>query len=145
MALLNTMVSKAGGACAGLALLLVALVACSGQSTDPRCLAKRALGDAIRAVDLAEDAERSGDTAAVSSRMNDVARLVRSARTSLGSAGASSGSDGSARRLLEAANYLEFIVRDFGSSGSVDGTLAQFASRELNAAGSTAAGAPLYC
>lgn len=143
MALLSARDSKATTRVA-LAALLVALVACGGQSTDPRCVARRALVEGIRAVDLAESAERSGDAAAVRSQLEAVARLVRIARGSLG-ADSSADNDGPARRLLEAANYLEFIVADFESSGSVDGTLAQFASRELDAAVSGAGGAPLNC
>lgn len=127
-----------------LAMLLMALVACGGQSTDPRCVARRALIDGIRAVDLAESAERSGDAAAIRSQLNEVTRLVRLARSSL-SADVSVNDDGPARSILEAANYLEFIVADFETSGSVDGTLAQFASRELNRAVSGAGGAPFNC
>lgn len=127
-----------------LAMLLMASVACGGQSTDPRCAAYRALIDGIRAVDLAESAERSGDAPVIRSRLNEVTRLVRLARSSL-SADASANDDGPARSMLEAANYLEFIVADFEASGSVDGTLAQFASRELNRAVSGAGGAPLNC
>ena len=127
-----------------LAMLLMALIACGGQSTDPSCVARRALIDGIRAVDLAESAERSGDSAAIRSQLNEVTRLVRLARSSL-SGDASVNDDGPARRFLEAANYLEFIVADFETSGSVDGTLAQFASREIDAAGVGTAGAPLNC
>lgn len=130
--------------CLAVAALLVALVACGAQSTDPRCAARRALIDGIRAVDLAESAERSGDAAAIRSQLNEVTRLVRLARSSL-SADVSVNDDGPARSILEAANYLEFIVADFETSGSVDGTLAQFASRELNRAVSGAGGAPFNC
>lgn len=120
------------------------VVACAGQTADPRCVARRALIEGIRAVDLAESAERSGDPAAVRSQLNEVARQVRLTRTSL-NADASANDDGTARSLLEAANYLEFIVADFETSGGVDVTLAQFASRELNRAVSGAGGAPLNC
>ena len=46
--------------------------------------------------------------------------------------------------MLEAAEYLDFIINDYKASGSVDGTLAQFASRELNRAPSLGE-APLNC
>ncbi len=47
--------------------------------------------------------------------------------------------------MLEAANYLEFIVDDYRSSGVVDFTITQFASRELTRALGGAGGAPLNC
>ena len=78
-------------------------------------------------------------------QMDETARLVRVARAGLGSAGSGASSDGATRRMLEAANYLDFIVEDFAASGEVDGTLAQFAARELNAAGSGVGGTPLNC
>jgi len=129
----------------GLALLVGTLVACGGQSTDPRCAAQQALRDAIRAVDLAEAAEDSGDPAAVRRQVDEAGRLVRLARSRLGAAQSTAGGDGAARRMLEAANYLAFIVEDFAASGEVDGALAQFAARELNAAGSGVGGTPLNC
>lgn len=49
------------------------------------------------------------------------------------------------RVVLEAGNYLEFMVVDFRASGTVDFALTQFASRELNRATSGAGGAPLNC
>ena len=144
MARRSAVVSTAAARVA-LALLLVGLVACGDPSADPRCAAQRALRDAIRAVELAESAERSGDPAAVRSQIDEASALVRLARASLGGADPSTDTDGPGRRLLEAANYLEFIAGDFAATGKVDGTLAQFASREVNAAGSTAGGPPLNC
>lgn len=123
-----------------LAVLLGATVACGGGSSDPRCIARQALRDAVRAVGAAEAADSAGDAAAVRQRIGEVERLVATARRNLSSSSTSSAERG----MLEAAEYLDFIVGDYRSSGIVDGTLAQFASRELNrAAGSGEA--PLNC
>ena len=110
-----------------LAVLLAGLVACGGPASDVRCAALASLRSAVRAVELAEAAERAGDGATVRRRVDELTRLIGRARTSL-----AGGTDGHTRRLLEAANYLEFIAGEFGRTGFVDGTLAQFASRELN-------------
>ena len=47
--------------------------------------------------------------------------------------------------MLEAANYLEYMTGQFRSSGNIDFSLTQFASRELTRAASGAGGAPLNC
>lgn len=57
-------------------------------------------------------------------------RLIGIARRNLSSATTNSVERG----MLEAAEYLDFIVGGYRESGGVDGTLAQFASRELNRA-----------
>jgi len=111
----------------GFAALLIGVIACGGSASDVRCTALAALRDAVRRVELAEAAERSGDAAAARGHVDAIARLVAQARTGLGGR-----TDGHARRLLEAANYLEFIVQDFARTGGVDATLAKFAARELN-------------
>ncbi|MDO8485011.1 MAG: hypothetical protein Q7S35_08695 [Candidatus Limnocylindrales bacterium] len=72
-------------------------------------------------------------------------RLVRAARASLSGVDSNSSSGAAARAMLEAANYLEFMVGDFRATGKVDFALTQFASRELNRAASGAGGAPLNC
>ena len=114
----------------GITLLVVGLMACSGPTADARCSALASLRSAVRSVASAEAAERAGDVAEVRRLITDVARLV--ARAQSGLANGAVATTTHARRLLEAANYLEFIVQEFESSGAVDGTLAQFASRELN-------------
>ena len=114
----------------GLVLLVVGVIACGRPTPDARCAALVSLRSAVRSVERAEAAERVGDAAEVRRHVKDVAALVGRARSSL--AGTALASTPHGRRLLEAGNYLEFIVEEFETSGAVDGTLAQFASRELN-------------
>ena len=129
----------------GLALLIVGLAACGGGVRSPSCTGYDALVDALRAVASAEAADASGDPEAVERAMDDVARFVRLARGRLAGADADPNSGAAARAMLEAANYLEFIVGDFRATGRVDFSLTQFASRELNRAVAGAGGAPLNC
>lgn len=77
--------------------------------------------------------------------MDDVERYVRLARARFVGADADPKTGGAARALLEAANYLDFMVGDFRETGRVDFSLSQFASRELNRASSGAGGTPLNC
>lgn len=128
-----------------LLLVIVGLAACGGGTRSPACAAQDALRAALRAVESAKTADASGDQAAVGQRMDEAERLVRAARTSLRAADPNSSTGAADRAMLEAANYLEFMVGDFRASGTVDFTLAQFASRELNRAASGAGGAPLNC
>lgn len=107
---------------------LAVAIGCGGGSSDPRCVAKQALRDAVRAVALAETAETAGDEEEVRRQIGEVERLVGVARRNLSTSSTSSIDRG----MLEAAEYLDFIVGDFRASGAVDGALAQFASRELN-------------
>jgi hypothetical protein len=94
----------------------------------------------VRAVDQAESAETAGDANRVRQQTDEAERLIGIARRNL-----SRSSMGSIERgMLEAAEYLEFIVNDYRATGAVDGTLAQFASRELNRAPSPGE-APLNC
>lgn len=116
------------------------LVGCGSGDRDPRCIAKQALRDAVRAVGQAELAEGARDEAGVRQHIGDVERLVGVARRNLSSSSPSSVD----RSMLEAAEYLDFIVGDFRASGAVDGALAQFASRELNR-GLFPGEAPLNC
>lgn len=130
-----------------LALALLALAACGGGPTErrPVCSAQDTLRGALRAVAAAQAAERAGDRAGVERQLTEVERLLRVARADL--AGAASDPDvGAAERgLLEAANYLDFMVGDYRASGRVDFAMTQFASRELNRAVSGGGGAPLNC
>mgnify|MGYP001581926515 FL=1 len=132
---------------AGFALiaLVVGLAACGGQPRSPVCTAEDALRGALRAVDAARNADDSGDTGAVGQSMDEVARLLGVVRGSLAGAQADPDTDAAARAMLEAANYLDFMVGDFRATGTVDFTLTQFASRELNRAVAGAGGAPLNC
>jgi hypothetical protein len=77
--------------------------------------------------------------------MDDVERSVRLARGRLAGADADPNTGRAARAMLEAANYLDFMVGDFRATGKVDFSLTQFASRELNRAASGAGGMPLNC
>lgn len=128
-----------------LLVLIVGLAACGGGARSPACAGYDALRDAIRAIEAAESADHSGDRVAVSRQMSEVDRLIREARRDLARADVNSDSGAAARTILEAANYLEFMVGDFRASGTVDFALTQFASRELNRAASGAGGTPLNC
>lgn len=77
--------------------------------------------------------------------MTEVKRLVGVARGNLAGAAEDPDTALAARAMLEAANYLQFIVDDARATGAVDFPIAQFAARELNRAGSGAGGAPLNC
>lgn len=118
----------AGARWALLAALIVATTGCGGGSDDPRCIAKQALRDAIRAVGAAEAAEVAGDEERVRQQLGEAERFIRIARRNLSSATTNSVERG----MLEAAEYLDFIVGGYRQSGAVDGTLAQFASRALD-------------
>lgn len=122
--------SAAAGLLSLLAVALAATVACGGGNADPRCIAKQALRDAVRAVDQAESAEVAGDREQVRQQMDETERLGTIARRDLSKTTTNS----MERNMLEAAEYLDFIVNDYRASGAVDGALAQFASRELNRA-----------
>lgn len=130
----------ASGSLLLLALLFVTTNACGAGNQDPRCIARQALRDAVRAVDQAESAESAGDADRVRQQIDQAGRLIRLARGTLSRSSTSSID----RSMLEAAEYLGFIVDDYRASGAVDGTLAQFASRELNRAPSPGE-APLNC
>lgn len=121
-----------------LAVVIVVTVGCGGDSDDPRCVAKQALRDAVRAVSHAESAEGAGDEEEVRQQIGEAERLIGIARRNLSSATTSSVERG----MLEAAEYLDFIVGVYRESGAVDGTLAQFASRELNRAPAPGEAAP---
>lgn len=97
------------------------------------------------ALDSARSAQSLGDRAAVDRDLGEVDRLVRVARSNLASVDPGSTSGPAARGMLEAANYLEFIVGEYRQSGVVEFSLAQFAARELNDASSGAGGVPLNC
>ncbi len=131
--------------CLGLALVLVGIGAYGAGQRSPECSAFDALRDAVRAVDAARNATAASGPAAVERQMDEVDRLIRVGRARLAGVEASSNTGAAARAMLEAANYLEFMVGDYRSSGTVDFALTQFASRELNRAVSGAGGAPLNC
>jgi len=103
------------------------------------------LVDALRAVAAAESADASDDTEALGRAIDDVERSIRLARSRLAGADADPNTWAAARAMLEAANYLEFMVGDFRATGKIDFSLTSFASRELNRAASGAGGAPLNC
>ncbi len=128
----------------GLALVIAGLAGCGGGTRSGVCSAHDALRDALRAVESAHAAARSGDGVAVARQMAEVDRLLRVARSKLSGADPER-SGPAARAMLEAANYLDFMVGDFRTSGRVDFPIAQFASRELNRAVSGAGGPPLSC
>lgn len=126
-------------------LLIVGLAGCAGGPRSPVCSAQDALRAALGAVESAKAATASGDQTEVRRRMDEVEGHVSAGKTSLSGVDSDSGVGPAARAMLEAANYLEFMVGDFRATGTVDFTLTQFASRELNRATSGAGGAPLNC
>ena len=121
-------------------VVLATTIGCGGGNSDPRCVAKQALRDAVQAVAGADAAEAAGDVELVRQQIGEVERLVGVARRHLSTSSTSSIDRG----MLEAAEYLDFIVGDFRALGAVDGALAQFASRELNRAPAPGE-APLGC
>lgn len=76
----------------------------------------------------ADAAESAGDVERVRELMDEVDRLVGTARRNL----SSSTTNSVERGMIEAAEYLDFIVGDYRASGAIDGAIAQFASRELD-------------
>ena len=130
--------NAAAGHRALLAAVIVATLGCGGGNDDPRCVAKQALRDAVRAVDQAESAEGAGDDERVRQQIAEAERLIGIARRNLSSATTNSVERG----MLEAAEYLDFIVGGYRASGGVDGTVAQFASRELTRAPAPGEAAP---
>lgn len=127
------------------ATLVVSVVACGQRQRDPICAAQEQLRAAVREVGAARTAEAAGDVDAVADHIAQVERLVADARGSLGAASADTETAGMARAMLEAANYLQFIVDDARAAGEVDWALAQFASREINRAAIGAGGPPPNC
>lgn len=131
--------------CLGLALLLVGIGGYGAGERSPECSAYDALRAAVRAVDAARSPTAGGDPADVKRQMDEVDRLLRVARSSLSGADANPNTAAAARAMLEAANYLEFMVGDYRTSGTVDFSITQFASRELTRAVAGAGSAPLNC
>lgn len=129
----------------GLMLVVAVGAGCGGGPRTGVCAAYDSLRDALRAVDAAQSAAGSGDTAAVGRDMDEVERLLRLARSNLSAAESDPSTGAAARGMLEAANYLDFMVGDYRASGRVDFAMTQFASRELDRAASGAGGAPLNC
>lgn len=117
-------------AAAGLVVVLL-LAGCQRVSDDPRCLARGELLKAAAMIDRAEAAERAGDDDAVRQAIEDARDLLSTARTRLRAVD-TEGAGGDVRRMTEAANYLGFITEGFAQTGAVDGTLVQFAVRELD-------------
>lgn len=94
------------------------------------CVARDALRAAVRAIGQADAAEGAGDAGRVKALVEEAERLVATARRNL----STSTTNSVERGLLEAAEYLDFIVGDYRASGAVDGTLADFAARDLDRA-----------
>lgn len=124
------MAPRARTAAAGLIVALL-LAGCQRVSDDPRCLARGELLRAAALIERADAAERAGEGDAVRRAIVGAEDLVSTARTRLRTAD-TEGSDGAVRRMTEAANYLRFITEGFAETGAVDGTLVQFAVRELD-------------
>ena len=134
------MIRTAAAACLTVVLLLAG---CQSASDDPRCLARGELLKAAALIERADAAETAGDEDAVRQAVDGADDLVARARARLRTAD-TEGTDGTVRRMTEAANYLGFITADFAATGVVDGTLVQFAVRELNRPAFGAA-APMNC
>ena len=112
-------------------VIAIASASCGPSADDPICGARQALQDAVASVDRADAAERAGDAASTRAAIDEAARLIGLARTRLRAA---PGETAMERRLLEAAEYLDFVVGEFRTTGMVDGSISQFASREINRA-----------
>ena len=106
----------------------VVTIGCGARDSEPLCVARQALRDAVSVVGHADAAESAGDMERVRELMDEVDRLVGTARRNL----SSSTTNSVERGMIEAAEYLDFIVGDYRASGAVDGAIAQFASRELD-------------
>jgi hypothetical protein len=141
----SSTISRGALARLGFVGLLVGVVACGGGEQRPICQAYDTLRDAVNAIDAAQGAAAANDRAAVDRQMDEVDRLLRAARGGLSAAGADPDTAQAARAMLEAANYLEYMTGQYRSTGSVDFSLTQFASRELTRAAAGAGGAPLNC
>ncbi len=122
------MIRTTVAACLTVALLLAG---CQGVSDDPRCLARGELLKAAALIERADAAETAGDEDGVRQAVEGAEDLVAAARARLRSAD-TEGTDATVRRMTEAANYLGFITEEFAATGAVDGTLVQFAVRELD-------------
>ena len=121
-------IRTAAAACLTVALLLAG---CQSASDDPRCLARGELLKAAALIERADAAETAGDKDAARQAVEGADDLVARARGRLRAAD-TEGTDGTVRRMTEAANYLGFITEDFATTGMVDGNLVQFAVRELD-------------
>lgn len=134
-----------GLACFGLAAVMVGLVGCGTGDRSSICRSHDTLRAAVRTMDSARSAVAANDDAAVGRLMDEVDRLLRAARRAVSSGNPDAATASAARAMLEAANYLGYMTGQFRSTGSIDFSLTQFASRELNRAASGAGGAPLNC
>ena len=121
-------------------LAMATALGCGSARDEPRCTARQALRDAVRAVATADRAEAAGDAPAVADAVGEAEQLIATARRNLSRSSTRSVD----RRMLEAAEYLAFIVGQYRVNGGVDGTLARFATRELNRAPDPGE-APLSC
>jgi hypothetical protein len=126
-------------------LLLVGLAGCGGGARSPACIGYDTLVGALRSVEAAKSAATSGDDEAVEQAMDDAQRSIRSARAQLAGMDADATAGAAVRAMLEATSYLDFMVGEYRATGTVDFSMTQFASRELNRATSGAGGAPLNC
>lgn len=129
----------------GVATILLGVLACGAGERSSICQAYDTLRTAVGVMDAARSALTAGDQEALARRMDEVDRLVRRARGGLSGADPDAGTEAAARAMREAANYLEYMTGQYRSTGTVDFSLTQFASRELSRAASGAGGAPLNC
>jgi len=132
-------------AAVGLATILLGIAACGAGGRTSICEAYDSLRTAVGAMDAARGAATAGDGETLERRIDEVDRLVRAARGSLSGADPEASTASAARVMLEAANYLGYMTGQYRSTGSVDFSLTQFASRELSRAAAGAGGAPLNC
>ncbi len=131
--------------CLGLIVVVAGLAACGGGAQRPICSAQDALRAAVRTVDAMRSTDGAGSSEELDRQMDEVERLLRVARSNLAGGDLDPNTGAAARAMLEAANYLQFIVDDSRATGTVDFALTQFAARELNRAGAGAGGVPLNC
>lgn len=126
-------------------LTIAALVACgSPPRSSSLCAAGASLRAAIRAIDGARAAAASNDRAVLDRQVQTAERQIRASRARL-NASVSDRDAAAARAMIEAANYLDYLTAQYRSTGRLDLSLTQFASRELTRAESGAGGPPLNC
>ncbi len=120
--------------------IVISIAGCAGTERSSLCGAYTTLRDAVGVMN-----DAAGEDDELGPRIEEVDALIRSARRQLSGEGANPSTAPAARAMVEASNYLEFMVGQYREEGAVDFSLTQFASRELTRALSGAGGRPLNC
>jgi hypothetical protein len=120
--------------------IAISIAGCAGTERSSLCGAYNTLRDAVGVLN-----DAAGEDGELGPRIDEVDASIRSARRQLSGEGANPSTAPAARAMVEASNYLEFMVGQYRDEGAVDFSLTQFASRELTRALSGAGGRPLNC